>query len=228
MSWSFVEKGITLGTGNVSSVAVTVTGVAVGDLICVSFSAYNPSSYTITCSDGHNSYTAGPAVNSGSSSFVEPGSFWAIATTGGSLTITVSSSTATNLAMGVTVFAVAAGATISFVTSASATGGASPNSGPMTFSGAGNYLAWGCESDNGITAIASGSGFTTGNQQLGSAANYYTIADEYALNKLAADSPITMTWTATSSVRSGCGMIFLETPGAALTVSNGAALLPTM
>ncbi len=228
MSWSFVQKASNgTGTGTVSSCAVSLSGVAVGDLLFVTFSSYDPSSYTYSISDGHNTYTPGPTRNSGGGFAIYSASFWTVVTTGGSLTITVSSTTATGFNVGVLEFATAPGAAISLVTNNSnnsATG--NPSSGALTFgSAAGNLLGIGYAADQSpaTTTVAGqicGISATQGNCIYWFTSGAYTNIDEYLLNLTSAASPGVAGFTGETTLWCCNGIIFSETLAVALTLTG--------
>jgi hypothetical protein len=216
MSWTLVQKASMGGVGVITSLGVSLTGVTVGDLLTLSFSSYGGNGSTYTISDGHNSWVTGPTINAGSSlSYALSGSFYVVATTGGSLTFTVTSTTGNILALGVSEWSVAPGATISVLTTNTASGSGTFGSAvTLTYSGAGNCLAWAAVGEPGtITTPTAQNGWTTDNSIPYSAGNNYTDVDGH-LFTTASSSPLLAQFSVQSSGPwATCGIVFLETPG---------------
>ncbi len=231
MSWAFVQKGVAHGTGGVSSITLSLTGVAVGNLLVVGMSANDPSSLTFGLSDGVNTYTAGGSMlATGAGTNIRSRVWWTKVTTGGSLTLTLTVSSPVVLELGAVEFSAAPGATFSVQTTQTTQDGSSPSiptAGTIAFSGTKQLLVFVTDGDSEFTTNqTAGSGFTLGNQLKGTGGSWYSYNDQYALNKTVADTSIVATFGQFTPHFSCVGMTFIETPAAPTT--GGPALLAAM
>jgi hypothetical protein len=209
MSWTAGNSNsATNGSGSSTSQAVTLA-VHAGDLIGVWVGWFNPG-YTIVVADATNgSYTA---IGQSNYSNYAGGLWWVVAATTTTLTITATSSVATQISIAVANFSPAAGATIVAGNHSFNVSSTSPvSSGNAAFSGPGNWLAFGGGSANANTAPTI-SPLTT-LSSVGSAT--VTIVAGYTANLTSSSSPQSASIADSGATRLVAGIVmFQEVPSA--------------
>lgn len=206
-SFSFVQQNNNRGSGAGTTLSVSLDGVAKGDLLIVGYSSYGGNSFSV--SDGINAWNAGPSTTGSS---IYGGCFWAVAATSGTVAVTLTAAATAYLGMVLSEYALTPGSAPVLAGTNSGSGTSTgPTSGPISFSGSGDFLIHGtlCEDDNSQISHSPGTGFTSIANFLGRSGFNIGQIDEYNLNLSSSSSPLaaTATWGSAASWVA-CGMAF--------------------